>query len=66
MRILSVHKTVFNAPLSDIEQLYAGDNPPLHAAMHGMHSENKAVLRELLNDDMLARIHLDAEEGTDS
>lgn len=65
VRILSVHKTVFNSPLSDTEQLYAGDNPPLHAAMHGMHSENKAVLRELLNDDMLARIHLNAEEGTD-
>lgn len=66
VRIWSVHKTVFNAPLSDVEQLYAGNNPLLHAAMHGMHSENKAVLRELLNDDMLARIHLNAEEGSDS
>lgn len=66
VRILSAHKIVFKAPLSDTEQLYAGDNPPLHAAMHAMHSENKAVLRELLNDDMLARIHLYAEEGTDS
>lgn len=66
VRILSVHKTVFNAPFSDIDQLYAGDHPLLHAAMHGMHSENKAVLRELLNDGMLARIHLDAGDGTDS
>lgn len=66
VRILSVHKTVFTAPLTDTEQLYAGENPPLHAAMHEMHSENKTVLRELLNDDMLARIDLNAKEGTES
>lgn len=66
VRILSMHKTIFSAPLSDTEQLYAGDNPPLQAALHDMHDENTALLRTLLNDDMLERIGLSTEKGTES
>jgi len=64
LRILTVHKTIFSVPLSDTEQIRAADQSPLDAAMHDMHNENKAVLRSLLNDSMLARISLNAEEGT--
>lgn len=66
LRIVTMHRTIFSAPLSDIEQPDAGDNAPMHAAMHDMHNENKTVLRSLLNEPMLVRIGLNVDKGAES
>jgi hypothetical protein len=58
LRLLTVHKTIFHKPLSDVELFYT-DTSPLHTAMLAMHDENKAILCNLLVDSMLACIHLE-------
>lgn len=66
LRILTMHRTMFDPPLADVEQLYAGDDTQVHAAMHKMHDENKHVLRSLLNDAMVQRVGLSITEETSS
>lgn len=63
MRILMMHKTMFLPALVDIEQLAVRSGTPLYAAMDDMHADNTTLLRDLLTDDMLARIGLDKRMG---
>lgn len=50
LRILSMHRTLFASPL-----VYT-DEAPLNEAMIEMHDENKELLRDMLNADMLRAV----------
>lgn len=58
LRILGAHRSIFEAPLLDVDPLHSGGAGPMQAAMHAMHLENKSVLRDLLNEDTLRQIGL--------
>ncbi|OIP14926.1 MAG: hypothetical protein AUK51_15435 [Comamonadaceae bacterium CG2_30_59_20] len=58
LRILGAHRSIFDIPLLDVDPLHSGGAGSMQAAMHAMHLENKALLRDLLNTDTLRQIGL--------
>lgn len=62
LRILTAHRTIYSVPISD-PNLLEGDPALMNTEIDLMHIENKTVISDLLNDEVLKKIGIRSSES---